>query len=65
MFAGESKKIILTVHKKEDITEKFELFGDAMRMSNGQIRLTPMSTWQGGSAWYKRPIETSSVVLVP
>lgn len=57
--AGESKKIILTVHKKEDITEKFELFGDAMRMSNGQIRLTPMSTWKGGSAWYKRPIETS------
>ena len=56
---GESKKIVLTVHKKEDITEKFELFGDAMRMSNGQIRLTPMSTWKGGSAWYKRPIETS------
>ena len=57
--AGESKKITITVREKEDITEKFELFGDAMRMENGEIRLTPMSTWKGGSAWYKRPIESS------
>ena len=37
------------------LTDYFKYYGDAQLFENGEIQLTPLSTWASGSVWYEQP----------
>ena len=55
---GISANCKVTVTKLKDITSKLTLYGDAVKLDDGSIRLTECTTWQAGSVWYSNPIST-------
>ena len=56
---GKSASCTVTVKEAEDITKGFTLYGDAVELEDGSIRLTECTTWQGGSAWYPKTFRTT------
>lgn len=56
---GKSASCTVTVKALKDITKGFTLYGNAVELQDGSIRLTECKTWQGGSAWYPEKFRTT------
>ena len=57
---GKSASCKVTVKEPVDITKGFTLYGDAVLLEDGSIRLTECTTWEGGSAWYPKKFRTTN-----
>ncbi len=61
---GKKAQCVVRVKPLKDITDDFLLYGDAKKLEDGSIRLTECVTWQGGAAWYPKPLDTSKRMTV-
>ena len=55
---GKTAQCRVTVKPLKDITGAFILYGEAVRLDDGSIRLTECATWRSGSVWYPDPVNT-------
>lgn len=43
----------------QDASNDLLLYGNAEKLDNGTVELTPLDTWLAGSVWYNRQIDTT------
>ena len=50
----------VNVDINEDVSSDMLIYGDAKKLADESIELTPLETWKSGSAWYTNQILTNN-----